>query len=619
MNRRVLVPLVVLVGLIGVGSLLEYTGRMGARSGTGRAAGLSGYAGGCAGTINDLPAEPPEDIELGMALPKGTGGDSPEIDGDADVIPGQFTIKFKDRPSIADLSNIGPNARLGSGNDDLDVVLAELPGFHMEGLLDDKADDLQPGQDFGLDRAFLLETDLDAGEVFQQLNRFQEIEWIEPVRQVAALGSAPNDPYYGYQWNMSLQGVPLAWDNSTGSGAIVAVVDTGVTSGPDGIPNLLAGYDFVDGDTDASDENGHGTHVAGTIAQTTNNGVGVAGMAPDASILPVRVLAGDGMGTTAGVAQGILWAANQGAHIINLSLGGDSYSHVLADAIDDVTAMGVLVVAATGNEDYQNFISFPGSLTNTLAVGATGLNQTRAPYSNRGPEIELSAPGGDLSVDADGDGYPDGILQETTVDGQTSYWFLEGTSMATPHVSAAAALLYGLGVTHPDEIRSLLLGSADDLAGTGWDSGTGYGGLNVVSALEAALAQLEQAEEEVEEEEEEEEEEEVAKDPETETPIPGEPTKGSEGKIWKVRVHLLNPYTATVRWMTTVPGTTEYSGLEGITVVNKELSLLHKVLVKVEQDVGEEITVITRFESPPNSMATATREIHFGAEQTGGE
>jgi subtilisin family serine protease len=323
----------------------------------------------------------------------------------------------------------------------------------------------------------------------------------------------------------------------------------------------------------------------------------------------VRVLDADGLGTTADVAQGILWAATHGAHIINLSLGGDSYSQVLADAIDDATAMGVLVVAATGNDDYQNFISFPGSLENTLAVGATGLNQTRAPYSNKGPEIELSAPGGDLSVDADGDGYPDGILQETTVDGQTSYWFFEGTSMATPHVSGAAALLYAVGVTHPDEIRSLLIGSADDLAGTGWDSGTGFGGLNVVSALEAAVDQLEQAEEEVEEEE-----EDVTEDPETETPLPGAPEKGSKGEIWKVRVHMLNPYTAAVRWMTTDPGTTEYSGLEGITVVSKTPSRIHKITVKVDQDVGEEITVISRFKSPPNSMATATREIPFGQE-----
>jgi len=553
-----------------------------------------------------------------LALPKSTGGDAPEIDIDADVIPGQFTIKFRDRASLPDLARIGAAARLGTGNDDLDVVLVDLPGFHMQGLLEDKADDLQPGQDFGLERAFLLETDLDAKDVFQQLNRFQEIEWIEPVRQVQALGSAPNDPYYGFQWNMSLQGVSTAWDNSRGDGAVVAVIDTGVTSGPDGISNLLAGYDFVDNDTDASDENGHGTHVAGTIAQNTNNGVGVAGMAPDASILPVRVLDADGVGSTAGVAQGVLWAASQGAHIINLSLGGDSYSQVLADAIDDVTAMGVLVVAATGNEDYQNFVAFPGSLSNTLAVGATGLNQTRAPYSNRGPEIELSAPGGDLTVDADGDGYPDGILQETTVDGQTSYWFFEGTSMATPHVSAAAALLYGQGMTHPDEIRSLLISSADDLAGAGWDSGTGFGGLNVMSAMEAAIAQQEQAEEEVDEEVDEEEEE-ASQDPETEAPLPGEPTKGSEGEIWKVRVHLLNPYTAAVRWMTTMPGTTEYSGLDGITVVSKERSRIHKVLVKVEEDVGEEITVISRFNSPPNTMATATREIHFGGEQTESE
>ena len=305
--------------------------------------------------------------------------------------------------------------------------------------------------------------------------------YVEANRPVHAF--AVNDPYRSYQWNFDMLDAETAWSMSTGAGATVAVVDTGVyTGGSDAPANILRGYDFVDDDTDPADTEGHGTHVAGTIAQATNNGTGVAGLAYRASILPVRVLGPSG-GSTYTVANGIVYAVDSGADVINLSLGSAYGASVLADAIDYAVDHGVVVVAATGNESASS-VSYPAAYDGVIGVGAVRYDHQVASYSNGGVGTDVVAPGGDMTVDQNGDGYGDGILQETNEHGSVGYRFYEGTSMATPHVAATAALLISAGADG-DEVPGLITGTATDLGSSGWDSRSGYGLVNPVAALEA--------------------------------------------------------------------------------------------------------------------------------------
>ncbi|MFZ5476304.1 MAG: S8 family serine peptidase [Myxococcota bacterium] len=316
--------------------------------------------------------------------------------------------------------------------------------------------------------------------VIEKLSEDHRVEIAEPNLLVRGQAS---DPYAGYQWHLSQMRATEAQAYGTGSGVVVAVLDTGVrTGGPDGIANVLAGYDFYYGDSNPSDGNGHGTFVASEIAQKTGNGVGVAGVAPGASILPVKVLGDDGMGDVSAIANGIVWAADQGADVINMSLGSAYSSSTLKSACDYAYGKGSVLIAATGNE-YATSIGYPAAYSSVIAVGATGYGGYRAGYSNRGTGIDLVAPGGDMSADKNGDGYPDGILQETYENGAWTYTFYEGTSMATPLASAAAALVVAQGVTSPAEVASILTSTAKDRGTAGYDTSYGYGEVDATAAV----------------------------------------------------------------------------------------------------------------------------------------
>ena len=165
------------------------------------------------------------------------------------------------------------------------------------------------------------------------LRRSRSVRYVEPLRRLHALDVATPDPGRSQQWGLDALGASAAWTVTRGAGVIVAVVDTGVAPAPDLAGRLLAGWNVIAGSDAAADDNGHGTHVAGTIAEVEGNGVAEAGVAPEASILPVKVLAADGTGSDADVAAGIVWAADHGARVVNLSLGGDEASTVLADAV----------------------------------------------------------------------------------------------------------------------------------------------------------------------------------------------------------------------------------------------------------------------------------------------
>lgn len=324
-------------------------------------------------------------------------------------------------------------------------------------------------------------------EVLAALEGDHRVRFVEPNHLVRGYAGVSADAYSGYQWNLGAVRAPEAWSTSTGKGVTVAVIDSGVRAGgPDGLTRLLPGHDFYDGDADPTDDNGHGTFVAGTIGQRTGNGVGVAGVAYDAAVLPVRALGSDGSGDIAAIANGLVWAVDSGAQVVNLSLGSAYPSRTLEAACDYAYAQGVTVVAASGNE-YATSLSYPAAYPSVIAVGAVGQGGVRAGYSNRGAGLDFVAPGGDLERDDDGDGYADGILQETFEDGAWTYTFWEGTSMAAPHVAAVAALLYAEGASGPDHVVELLAASAQDRGAAGYDTSYGHGSIDAAGAL-AALA-----------------------------------------------------------------------------------------------------------------------------------
>jgi len=320
------------------------------------------------------------------------------------------------------------------------------------------------------------------------------VGWIEPVVRYYPLATAPNDPYFELQWHHTMLGTLDAWDTTQGEGIVVAVVDTGVHTAdvvPDAPVNLLEGIAYVDSEI-PNDDVGHGTHIANIIAQNANNEIGAAGIAPGVSILPIRALGKNG-GTSDDVASGIRYAVDNGADIINLSLGSPLYSDIIAEACQYARDNGVLIFAASGNDGNDHFISFPAALQTTVAVGAIGPDGLVTDYSNRGPELDLAAPGG-VNYDYDRNGMYDGILADTVqeVVGLPGYedgwyggsYFLSGTSMATATASASAAMLMSAGAD-ADTALDLLRSTAIDEGEAGWDGAYGNGSIDLAGAMAA--------------------------------------------------------------------------------------------------------------------------------------
>lgn len=348
------------------------------------------------------------------------------------------------------------------------------------------------------------------------------IESVEPDRKMYAL-MTPTDPSYSSQWDLfeTTAGMraPAAWDRATGSGVVVAVIDTGYRPHADLSGQIVAGYDMIADTAVANDGNGrdsdpsdpgdwtaanecddgepastsswHGTHVAGTIAAKTNNGIGIAGIAFNAKIQPIRVLGKCG-GYTSDIADGITWASGgtvsglptnaTPAKVLNLSLGGGgACDSATQTAINGARSRGATVVVAAGNSNADAGGFSPASCAGVVSVAATNRSGGRSYYSNYGTGVDLAAPGGDVRTSAS-----NGILSTlnagTAGPGADNYAYYQGTSMAAPHVAGVAALMYSAKPTAtPDQIEAALKSSARAFPAT--CSGCGVGLLDANAAV----------------------------------------------------------------------------------------------------------------------------------------
>jgi len=353
-----------------------------------------------------------------------------------------------------------------------------------------------------------------------RLGRMAEVDYVERnavVRKSATPRTVtPNDTFFGQlQWNLKQIGMERAWGIQPGGKrtVVVAVVDTGIAyenyrdpqtgrqyvKAPDwGDVPFLPGHDFINDDDHANDDEGHGTHTASIIAEAANNQKGVAGLAYNVSLLPVKSLSEDGSGSVFDVANGIDFATDfrQGdtrTRVINLSLGGDSSTETERRAVERAVQAGIVVVAAAGNAN-RSVVEFPGALPGVIAVGATDQRKQRARYSSYGPEVSVVAAGGDCRRDDDHDGVPDCIWAQT-MDSDSialgryddfAIFGFNGTSEATPQVAALAALLISQGIEDAASVRAAIEQTAERLGGApegGRNDEYGHGLIRPAAAL----------------------------------------------------------------------------------------------------------------------------------------
>jgi len=310
---------------------------------------------------------------------------------------------------------------------------------------------------------------LDAVE--SALRRNPKIAFVEK-NFVAQANLVPNDPSFVNQWHLQKVSAPAAWDLTTGSSAVkVAVIDSGVDPAhPDLVNKLVPGYNFLGGSTsDTHDVYGHGTAVAGVIGADTNSGIGVAGLGWNSSVMPLVVVSSSNIATYADIASAINYAADHGAKVINMSLGGTSYSSTLQSAVNYAWSKGVVIVAAAGNNSSSAGF-YPAALNNVVAVSATESNDTLSSFSNFGSWITVSAPGNYIFTTNNGGGYGN--------------W--QGTSFASPQVAAVAALLFAKNPSLSNQqVVDLIRNNADDLGAAGFDTSFGWGRINAYRAIQA--------------------------------------------------------------------------------------------------------------------------------------
>ncbi len=366
-------------------------------------------------------------LALVLTLPQTVGAEAAPADKPA-YAPDQVIVKFKE----------GTSART-------------MKATHQE----EQAKLLSRNETLGFD--VVKVEDKSVEQAVQEYEKNPDVEYAEP-NYIYTIQWTPNDPdFSSRQWGPQKVQAPEAWDVTRGSSSTrIAIVDTGVQyDHPDLAGKVVRGYDFVDDDSDPYDGNGHGTHCAGIAAAVTDNGRGIAGMAPNATIYAVRVLDDNGSGTLDDVANGIIHAADNGADVISLSLGAPVGATTLRNAVDYAWNSGSVVVAAAGNSG-TSLPSYPAYYDNAIAVTATDSNDNKASFSNYGSWVDVAAPGVDIYSTYTG----------------SSYRSLSGTSMATPHVAGLAGLLDAQGRS-ASQIRAAIENTADPISGTGtyWSKG----------------------------------------------------------------------------------------------------------------------------------------------------
>jgi serine protease len=382
----------------------------------------------------------------------------------------------------------GPSFKSG------ELVVAGAPGKHLDGFKISKY----------LPHANLTVIQVEKGKEFKMAQRFLGRGHRASLNYTVQATEIPNDSYYdSTQWNFKAIQSEAAWnlssgaDLASGAGVIVAILDTGIApDGPDGIGCIVSPMNILNEEEMPYDGNGHGTHVAGTIAQTTGNGTGVAGLAYSACIMPLKVLNDSGSGLFSDIADGIYYAVAKGAQVINMSFGtnaqfGVREDYVMDAALEHAYNNGVTVVCSSGNDGYRKNVSYPAIYPTTIAVGATDDKNHVTQYSNKGEGLDIVAPGGDTKKDLNGDGFPDGILQETKINNTWDYYFFQGTSMASSHIAAVAAMLIASAPDYflapdqntPDLVYEALTTTSMDLYKTGYDSTSGYGLVQAYNAL----------------------------------------------------------------------------------------------------------------------------------------
>lgn len=402
---------------------------------------------------------PSTGLTTSNTAPERALGTASALDDDVPYVPGRLLVQFA--PGTPDEEKAAVHERLGA------QVIGEIPELGIQILQ-------VPEEATSMVFAYQAEPSVS----FAEPDYVARIAgWpdgpVLPADVLTGIGEGlaqtPNDPHFPEMWNLAKIRAAAGWDITVGSpDVIIAVIDTGAdASHPDLQGKLVPAYDFVNGDNDPADDQGHGTHVAGTAAAVTNNGIGIAGMSWEAKVMPVKALGASGAGAHSWIANGIVWATDHGAQVINMSLGGPYTSATMREAVDYAWNHGVVIVAAAGNGNTSN-PTYPAAYENVIGVSATTQNDERAYFSNYGSYVSVASPG---------------VAILSTIRGG-AYQAWSGTSMASPHVAGLAALVRSI---HPNwtnaQVREAIEDSATDLGTPGWDAIFGWGRIDVYAAL----------------------------------------------------------------------------------------------------------------------------------------
>lgn len=402
----------------------------------------------------------------GAALPVAAAGPEPAPEPASDeswVIPGEVIVQLRAPAGIQRLDRAGMHVTDALGGTE---ALGEPMVVSTGGRSVDEA---------------IAELQADPAVAFVEPN--YRVELADEGGEVAA-AVAVNDPQSANQYSLDRMRVRDAWSHTKGASNVIAVLDTGVQANhPDLAGRLVAGIDLVNDDATAADDNGHGTWVSGIIVAKANDGYGIAGVSWTDKVMPVKIMDSQGLGSTADLMEGIRWAADHGADVINMSVGGFPWSQVVQDAVNYAWTNGVVLVGAAGNNRREETY-YPASYTNVVSVSATQPQDEFSNWSSWGPKVDVSAPGSSVVT----------TNCYTCTYGGHDTWgthtFISGTSFATPNVAGVVALIRARYPAYtPTQVVNRLVSTVDDLGYAGWDNRYGAGRVNAFRAVGGSVAQ----------------------------------------------------------------------------------------------------------------------------------